>query len=574
MFVVGDDGALLQRDLTSQLRSISRITVHVDNFRPDDVEGESCWEKIMVSNMASNIVSSVRPSLRQAPQPSSPQTPNRFISSNFSSPGSGFRQTEDAVIIELGSRYLRAGFEGESSPQCVLTFGPEDSRRIGDYWGWAPGGRKKEFDIETWGQGHELWHMDLGHVDLVLVEDKLERVVREAYTKYLLTDVGSARLVLVLPSTVPHPLLSSVVTMLFNRWKYSSISLLPSPTMAAVGAGVRSALVVDIGWSETIVTAIYEYREIRTKRSTRSMQFLLKELGRTLHLHQQSMDEPRLLTDFELAEELMARMVWCKQGRAEVVHRDVSDNDVQAQLGPTPPDDSADREFDIDWPTDSSSELVKLPSALFSEPVEKAFLAPDTQGQYLDDHEHSLPMLVYESLQVLAPDARAICVSRIIFVGGGATIPGLAQRILHEVDTLVRRYGWSPVRGKRTQDRRESLKDIGQGRSKTATARSTEPLPPGNDFIEEKLQKQHAKEALPNVQGELRQVDSLGAWAGASLLTSLKVKGSVEIEREKFLQHGLAGAHRDADISVVPQRTGGPSRSGGDRTSWTLAGWG
>ena len=253
-------------------------------------------------------------------------------------------------------------------------------------------------------------------------------------------------------------------------------------------------------------------------------------------------------------------MVWCKPANAEV------------------PDNNDNQDLEIDWPTESSSELVKLPSKLFSEAVEQAFLTPEAHTQYLDDHEHSLPLLVYECLQALPSDARAICMSRIVFVGGGSHIPGLRQRILFEVDALVQRHGWSVVRGRKADGRRKLLGDIGQGRTEKPTARSQEPLPAGHDFVEEKVQKQQAKEALPSVvQGQLRQVESLGAWAGASLLTSMKIKGYVEIERERFLQHGLAGAHRDAHVSVVPQRTGpgaGLPRSAGDRTSWTLAGWG
>ena len=42
---------------------------------------------------------------------------------------------------------------------------------------------------------HELWRNDLKDFDLGLMEDKLERTVREAYNKYLLTDAGAARLV-------------------------------------------------------------------------------------------------------------------------------------------------------------------------------------------------------------------------------------------------------------------------------------------------------------------------------------------------------------------------------------------
>ena len=532
----------------------------------------------IASNIASNVASSIRPNLRQAPQPSSPHTPNRFISSTLSSPGSSFRQEEDAVIIELGSRYLRAGFEGEHSPQCVLTFGPEDSRRVGDYRGWDPGSRRKDVNIEQWGHEQELWRMDLRGLDLGLVEDKIERAVREAYNNHLLTDAGSARLVLVVPSILPHPLLSSVLTMLFNRWKYSSISLLPSPTMAAMGAGVRSALVIDIGWAETIATAIYEYREIRTRRSTRSMQSLLKELAETLNAHNrdQRTDIPPL--DFALAEDLMSRMVWCKQRGMRMGGRDISLDPAQVHVDPAPSSEKDEREVEIDWPTDTSSQLITLPCSLFSAPVEKVFLPPEPASQLLDDQEHSLPMLIYETLLAVPPDARAMCMSRIIFVGGGSKIPGLAQRSIDEIDALVRKYGWSAVRGKKSADVRGKLRNIGQGQAEKPTARSREPLPPGEDFIEEDLQKQQAKEALPIVQGQLRQIESLGAWAGASLVASLKIKGFVEVERETFLQYGLAGAKNNVGGSVqaVPKRAsygGGLSKVGGERRSWTLAGW-
>jgi actin-related protein len=529
-----------------------------------------------MAEMASNLASSIRPGLRQATQPASPHTPSRFISSNFSSPGSGFRQEEDAVVIELGSRYLRAGFEGEHAPQCVVSFGPEDSRRLGDYRSWAPAGRKKDFDIEQWGKEHELWRMDLIDVDLGLVEDKLERAVREVYNRYLLTNVGTARLILVLPSLLPHPLISTLITTLFTRWNYSLITLLPSPTMAAVGAGVRSALTIDLGWSETTATAIYEYREVKAKRTTRSMQSLLRELGKALDAYRKGRDKDMPPIDFDLAEELMVRMVWCKEGRAENVGGGGTLH-AEAQPGTPELNDIGNKEVDIDWPTKPSSRLVKLPFKVFSEPVEKAFFPPETPSQYLDDHEHSLTMLLYETLQALPPDTRATCMSRIIFVGGGSDIPGLTQRIIHEVDSLIKRYGWSAVRGEKVDHRRGTLRDIGQGRAEKPIARSKEPLSPGKDYVEERVQKQQAKDSIATVQGELRQVGSLGAWAGASLMASMKIKGFVEIEREKFLQHGLGGAHRDMEISVVPQRTSyaAPiSRAGVDRTSWTLAGWG
>ncbi|TDZ29677.1 Serine--tRNA ligase [Colletotrichum spinosum] len=45
--------------------------------------------------------------------------------------------------------------------------------------------------------------------------------------------------------------------------------------MSTLGAGMRSALVVDLGWAETVVTSVYEYREMRTSRTVRGGKMLV-----------------------------------------------------------------------------------------------------------------------------------------------------------------------------------------------------------------------------------------------------------------------------------------------------------
>jgi hypothetical protein len=42
------------------------------------------------------------------------------------------------------------------------------------------------------------------------------------------------------------------------------------------------------------------------------------------------------------------------------------------------------------------------------------------------------------------------------------------------------------------------------------------------------------------IQGDVRGVEPLGAWAGASLVASLKVDATFEIKRDDFLKHGLS----------------------------------
>ncbi|PYI25662.1 hypothetical protein BP00DRAFT_92857 [Aspergillus indologenus CBS 114.80] len=608
--------------------------------------------------------------------PSSPHTPQHNLRSNNSSFASttsstSFRGEEDAIIFELGARWLRAGFEGESVPMCVVGCGPEECRRVGDYRGWLktnnpdtdPAQSRPLINPEDWASAYELWKMDLRGVDLGLVEDKIERVFRETYNKYLLTDAGTSRLVLVLPAIMPHPLLSALLSTLFSRWRFPSITLLTSATMAATAAGVRSALVVDIGWAETVVTGVYEYREIAIKRSTRAMKALLQETGRLLTSiptargvrSQPAPGDSGISVRFEFCEEVASRFLWCRPREGP------SPADLQQQQQQQPqPDDSEteptthhsplssllQRTVEIPSPSNPGSTYINLPFSTFSEPVESVLFAAGTADCELDDEEKPLPLLIYNALLTLPPDARGTCMSRIIFTGGGANIPGIRQRILADVAALVAEHGWSPVRGKVIEQQRRKLANLrispssdvqasaqdpasshlttdpsednrpapsndtptetksperstySEPNPESATENPTQPQqqqqqqPPEDpkpedeadleDPIELKIRRNNRdrdRDALPpSVQGVLREVESLGPWAGASLTTSLKIRGLVEIEREKYLQHGLAGATtREFETHghhVPDRRSGLRAGGGGDRSSWTLAGWG
>lgn len=546
---------------------------------------------------ATHSVSAIRPSLRQQQASTSPHTPpqqQRSFHSPYgsSSSPSSFRHEEDAVIFELGSRWLRAGFEGESGPLCVVGFGPEERRRVGDYRAWLRNGgedenrprKRRSKKTEEWASEHELWKMDLRDADLGLVEDKIERSIREVYNKYLLTDAGSSRMVLVLPSVIPHPLLSSILSTIFNRWRFPNITLLSSATMAAVAAGLRTALVVDIGWAETTVTGLYEYREIHSKRSTRAVRLLMQEMGKLLSRlekedgnEESENEDDAISVSFEFCEEVLTRLAWCRPRRL--------DGDDQSE-----PHDSAEngRDFtntNLSLPISrsSTSNYTDIPFSRFSDPVEKSFFADGIPPCDLDDEEKPLDALIYDTLLALPPDARGLCMSRIVFTGGGSNIPGIRQRVLEDVDCIIKRHGWSSIRGK-IVEQRTKLQELNinspqpTADSPSETKSDTEEQPQsGLDFVEEKLMRNN-KDVKPQIHGVLREVESLGAWAGASLVTNLKARGLVEIEREKFLQHGLAGASREFEPPASAERRSGLgtglTRTGGDRSSWTLGAWG
>lgn len=478
--------------------------------------------------------------------------------------------------------------------------------------------KRKRQKISHWGDDHELWSMDVRGLNLGLVGDKLERAVREVITKHLLMDMKGKRLVVVVPSLMPHPLLNTVLGTLFTAFQNPGITLLSPPVLSTMVAGLRSALVVDIGWRETIVTGIYEYREIHEKRTTRAMRVVTLEMARLLE--RQDMEQERsavkladdlgeegkdelVAVDLEQAEEVTTRMAWCRS-RSRSVPASSSSRDLPTQLsnvsiaedGSEDPAGSGDLEEDTltSIPSPSSPHLsIQLPFSAFASPIETALLGDSLERHQFDEHEQPLHKLIYKSLLSLPPDVRAVCMSRVIFTGGGSKIPGLKARLLNELAALMEARGWDPVEGKAADERRRRLKEI-SGNRQAAKARGLEMkitdtslhkqsieaitsipaslAPQIPDPIEEKIRREQGKGTKSTLSGVIRGVESLGAWAGASLLVSLRIKGVVQIERDAFLQHGLAGARRDVEASAAPHKAM-PRPSIGLQSGWTLGPW-
>ncbi|KAI9846700.1 MAG: hypothetical protein M1837_003755 [Sclerophora amabilis] len=555
-----------------------------------------------------------RPALPQTQSgllPASPHTPTRNFASLISSPSTSLRGDEECLVIEFGSRYMRAGFAGENVPRCVLGFGPNEQRRVGDYRQWEMGyedsWRRRKRKRE-WSEPHELWRMDLRGVDLGLVEDKIERAVRTAFTKFLLTDSKPRRVLLALPPDLPHGLISTLLTTLFTNFQSPSITLISTPVLTTVAAGVRSALVVDIGWHETVITGVFEYREISCSRSIRARKMVTQEMGKLLARQVrrarncedplENQDEPKIDAiypneiSFEECEEVIARLGWTRSGESNSSYQsDVNAEQTSApqSLGVSPQPQPMSLRSGSD--THSNDSLItipllstqppttlNLPFAQLSTPVEVTFFPQDLSSNFrsktsatgrpsspsnrashpFDEDELPLPQLAYRALLCLPIDIRSTCVSRIIITGGGSTIPGVKSRLIAELQSLINESGWARVRGPTTITARNKKGEDGlqqpqkpeeRGAPKSPTPNGDPAIPPSqqepeSDPITALLQSRTDANPQPTLPpGIARGVESLGSWAGGSLVAGLRIKGAVEIERERYLSGGgLAGA--------------------------------
>ncbi|KAI9746158.1 MAG: hypothetical protein M1818_000839 [Claussenomyces sp. TS43310] len=557
-------------------------------------------------------------------------TPARTTSSAYGSP-SALRVEEDSVVLQLGSRYLRAGFAGDALPKAVIDFGPEEQRRAGDFRQW-----QVRHDL-NWrlrrrghagGRFHELWNMDLRTVDLSLVCDKIERAVRKAFTKYLLIDSRPRKLILALPTTLPLPLVSTILDALFHTFQPPTISILSEAMLSTAAAGLRSALVVDIGWAETVVTGVYEYREVLTHRSVRASKLLNEEVLRMIvraldtstasnreelkaTLEPPSRDVEHLwdVVSFEECEEVMQRMAWCRPVETfedamatEGLPSVQEEEEVETGLKRVNNTNAGhvDEVVEIPLLSTKSTEKLEVPISTLSEPCEIAYFADGNEGIKWDDEELPLPHLIYQTLLRLPVDVRSICMSRIIFTGGGSNIPGLRSRIIAELKSLIQKRGWDAVSG-RAVEQVKNHTQLRAKRSREVTAAPVEAFDdktgstsmsrndtnvPCNaavdtqeaDPIEEQFRQGGKSGSNSNVQGALRAVFSMGAWSGASLLSHLKVPAVSLVEREQWLQHGAAGASKQNEVTMICTRQsigpGGLRAGAGDRTSWTLGSWG
>jgi actin-related protein len=444
--------------------------------------------------------------------------------------------------------------------------------------------------------------MDLNELDLGLVEDKFERAMREAYDKYFLLDPKPRRVLLALPPRMPHLLMSTLLEVLFGSFQAPSITLMSSPVLSTVAAGLRSSLVVDIGWAETVVTGVCEYREVNERRSVRAGKLLSEEMAKLLNAEVDEDAEegtPKTDISFEEADEILARVGWCKtkpKVNRNTLYFPAREAPVLEEFEDAV--ESPEPTMRIPLPRNSPPAELNIAFTSLAEPAEQALFAPDTALNEFDDDELPLHHLIYRALLALPMDVRRLCMSRIIITGGGSNLPGLKTRLLAEVDALVQQRGWDPVRSygsasarheaflRQQKENLELQKEEGDDKFSESLDPNSPPAPlsaglqqPEEDQIDRKLANISLKNGAPpscSVGGEIRGVETLGAWAGASLVAQLRIKGIVEIERERFLKDGLFGASREKEVSVVPQRQSlGPGAvlKAGERASWTLGVW-
>ena len=438
-------------------------------------------------------------------------------------------------------------------------------------------------------------------LSFVIPEGKRGRV------RFLLLDYKPRKMYLVLPSSLGTRQVSALIEVVFRKLLASQVSLLSTAIMVAVGAGVRSALVIDLGWAETVVTSVYEHHEVRTTRTVRAGKMLVEAthdvLRRALRGGDDDDDDDDDIetggiedhvVSFDECEDVCMRLMWCRPISQRVQRRSSRSGggDGDGGGGSEPNDHD---EFDrrprslsakaatvcIPLKSPDRPTTVNVPFDNFADACEETFIAPGQERDRFDDDELPVPLVVYNHLVQVPVDVRAVCMSRIIFTGGCANVLGLRQRIIDELVALVEQQrGWSAVMTN------ENFIDRTR-RHRPTTFKTTDPasdmnLDPDPDLdldpVEKELARRRPREP-PLVQGTLRVLETTGPWTGASLAAHLRAEAVSQIDRDAWLRHGVAGALRSGELDGKMQQQQRHSMGAaaglkqGDHP-WTLGAWG
>jgi actin-related protein len=273
---------------------------------------------------------------------------------------------------------------------------------------------------------------------------------------------------------------------------------------------------VEIGWEETTVTAVGEHKIVAERRTVKGGKLLAREMTSLLQAAGGGEN-----IDLAFTENVLRRMAWCKPRKTGDDHQ---------------PEDAT---MNIPPPNETSPDL-SIQFSQLAQPAETTFFQPLT-----DDHDLPLPELMFNTLLTLPVDLRALCMARTVLTGPHSKIPGLKTRLLAELSQLIEKRGWDVVEsyGKAAKPLPQRLLERVANAPPVTSTDANGGIPISerpHDDLADRLSQQvlHSttKDKEKVVKGVVRGVQTLGAWSGASLMASLRVKGKGEVEREEFLR--------------------------------------
>lgn len=312
--------------------------------------------------------------------------------------------------------FFRCGFARETGPRYIIPSEVQnfETKQVKQLW--------------TFKDKEELFEM-------------LKDFLHILYFRYLVVNPKDRRLVIVESVLCPTIFRETLAKVLFHHFEVPSILFVPSHLMAVYTLGISSALVIDVGYTETVVLPIFEKVPILSAWEAvplgaqaihRRLEAELMEKGKV----KGSVSEEKVLgvvlnepLSESVLEDIKARV--CFVTPIERGHR-LQEYNLKLRF----PDAKSPVEVlepctpipDVPYPLDGQKVLT-IPGVLRELGPELLF-EEDGDGQ-------TVATIILESILRCAIDIRRILIENIVIMGGTAQMPGFKHRLLNEVKSLL-----------------------------------------------------------------------------------------------------------------------------------------
>ncbi|KAH8303346.1 hypothetical protein KR059_007867 [Drosophila kikkawai] len=297
-------------------------------------------------------------------------------------------QEKPPIVLDIGTAYTKLGFTAEACPRKIM---PTEVVLT------TTGIRKRLFDYDTTEELH----------------DQLVDFLQTIFFKHLLVSPKERKFVVVENVFGPTVLRETLARVLFLHFDVSSVLFVPVHLIALSTLAVPTAVVVDIGYSETSVMPVYSGVQIMSAFKDQSYG------GSAIHA-----EIRRQLLEAGIKDDLLTESVLedIKVRTCFVTTFERSQARIKDQAPPTPPPG-------VDYIVSDHDAVIHVPGTL-RETVYEIMFEPSNERD-------SLPHLILRSILDCTLDMRRALVESVLLVGGGSMVQGLQSRLRDEMQHLL-----------------------------------------------------------------------------------------------------------------------------------------
>uniref|UniRef100_A0A8B9HQM9 Actin related protein 10 n=1 Tax=Astyanax mexicanus TaxID=7994 RepID=A0A8B9HQM9_ASTMX len=301
--------------------------------------------------------------------------------------GSGGEKT--AVVIDLGAAYTKCGFAGETGPRFII---PSEIQR--------PGVQQPikvvQYNINT----EELY-------------TNLKEFIHMLYFRHLLVNPRDRRVVIIESILCPSHFRETLSKVFFKHFEVPSVLFAPSHLMSIMTLGINSALVMDCGYTETLVLPVYEGIPILSAWEALPMG------GKAIHNYVQMVLQVYISSFFYFYDLVRTCFVSDLQRGLKIQEAKFNMDGTAERPAPPP---------DVDYPLDGEK-ILHIKGSIRDSIAEMLFEQ--------DNEEKSIATLILDTLVKCPIDTRKVLSENLLVIGGTSMLPGFLHRLLAEIRLLV-----------------------------------------------------------------------------------------------------------------------------------------